>query len=109
VKGKKMDDDKGIFSCLGMIVGAVIVIIVGALIGGYVLAKMWLWFIVPFGAPEIEIAHAIGISLLAGLFTSSSSSDDKYESTAEVVTKLIATLIAPFILLGFGWIVVQFM
>ena len=34
---------------------------------GFVLASLWLWFVTPLGAPEIGVAHAIGLSGLVTL------------------------------------------
>ena len=38
------------------------------MLNGYVILKMWEWFIVPFGIQEITIAWACGISTFIGFF-----------------------------------------
>ena len=35
---------------------------------GFVLSRLWLWFIVPLGIPLISISWAIGIAVMATMF-----------------------------------------
>ena len=45
-------------------------ILVTVFLGGYVVATLWKWFVVPtFAAPALGIVPAIGISLIARLLT----------------------------------------
>ena len=59
-----------------IIVGVFALIAALAILRGVVLSYMWAWFIVPLGAAPISIVHAIGISLLIGMFTSHLKQDD---------------------------------
>ena len=97
-------DDKGLFSCIGLVVGAIVLLVVGALLDGYVMLTMWDWFIVPLGVTSIALPHAIGISLFTNFFKGRSAKDE--DTLAVQVGKII---LAPLLLLSFGWIVVQFM
>lgn len=40
--------------------------ILGAVYAGFVGTELWSWFVVPLGAPEIGIAHGLGLMSLAG-------------------------------------------
>jgi membrane protein CcdC involved in cytochrome C biogenesis len=43
-------------------------------LSGFVLSKLWLWFVVPFfGVRSMSILEALGIMLVASLFNSSNS------------------------------------
>lgn len=46
-----------------------VLIVLGSLLGGVVLQDLWGWFIVPFGLPELGLAHAIGINIIVGFLT----------------------------------------
>ena len=41
------------------------------LLGGYTLAKLWQWFLVPVfpAAPVLSLGHAVGLNLLLGYIT----------------------------------------
>ena len=40
-----------------------------SILSGFVLKQLWGWFIVPLGAAQIGIAHALGLSLLVSALT----------------------------------------
>ena len=42
---------------------------------------MWLWFIVPLGAPVISMTHALGLTLFGWFFTTGLDFDQKREDT----------------------------
>ena len=52
----------------GIAVAGVLTVL-GSLLGGVVLQDLWGWFIVPFGLPELGLAHAIGINIIVGFLT----------------------------------------
>lgn len=71
---------------------------------GYVLSHLWLWFVVPLGAPSISVPHACGIGLLVRCLRpvhvdQLQKADD--HNPALFLLKILAT---PFGMLGFGWI-----
>ena len=86
-----------------------------SILNGWVLTKLWAWFIVPtFDAPMLGIAPAIGLSVIVGYLTQhaskSSDEDDKYRSTGEKLAKAVFTAIFnPLVYLLIGWIVSWFM
>lgn len=50
-----------------------IAICTGALVAvfrGFALSVLWGWFVMPLGVDSIEIPHAIGLSVIVGLFMS---------------------------------------
>lgn len=81
---------------------------------GFVLSILWLWFIVPLGAPQIGIAHCIGISgllsmLIAHLSSRVDAQIDKEQYTKAFVGSLISATLTPPLFLLFGYIVHKFM
>ena len=88
------------------------------LVTGVALSIMWGWFLVPnLGLPQIEVAQAIGISLIVSLLVSGTikveSEDKDTEDEDEKREKVIKFYLNPFVytllVLGVGSIVHQFM
>jgi hypothetical protein len=72
---------------------------------GFVLSRLWGWFIVPLGLPSIGIAQACGIALILGFlsYSKSTTTKDNYvERTVEAFVSALACW-------GFGAIVHWFM
>lgn len=71
---------------------------------GWVITKLWLWFMVPLGVPAIGIAHAIGlgilISLIAGLHFLAREKDAEIKGTNE---KMAYRLIGSAVVTSFAW------
>lgn len=89
-------------------IGVVVILLVLAaplaMLHGWVLSVLWRWFITPFGVQPIGVAWCIGISLLVGMFRSTSSPDNP--DIAKVIGRAIG---GPLIALGMGAIVRAFM
>jgi uncharacterized membrane protein len=80
-----------------------------AVVRGWVLCWLWLWFIVPvFGLPHLSIVQAIGFSLVVNFLTASLS-EMKEEDKKPVSERAINGLIFNFIALGIGYIVHLFL
>lgn len=91
------------------VVFAVVIILTTytALARGFVLTKLWGWFIVPFfEVGPLSMPIAIGIGLILGFLTHqeqfTNEDDDK-------TTPLVGMVISPWITLLIGWIVTLFM
>jgi hypothetical protein len=52
-------------------------LVLGPLTHGYALSVLWGWFVVPFGAPAIGVAHAIGLRLAFGALGALPKSEQK--------------------------------
>lgn len=94
--------------------------IINTLFKGYILSKLWLWFIVPkFGLPTISYLEAVGLLLTIGIFTldiititAFSSGNLKKDSTPSNETDaiklddgdygIIKSLLMTFVLLPLG-------
>jgi len=94
----------------------VVIIPLNSVLNGWVLTKLWAWFMVPtFGLPELGIVPAIGLSMIIGYLTqhatsSKSSDEDKYKSSGQRIAEAIGKAIfVPLFYLFIGWIVSLFM
>jgi hypothetical protein len=72
---------------------------------GWVLTYLWLWFIVPFGAPVLTIPMAIGLTLLVNYLSGAIkiTKDEK-----PIIDVMIEVFASPFIVLGMGYIIHHF-
>lgn len=107
-----MDDNE---SCLGTILSLLLTPL-GVLVNGFTLSVLWGWFVVPLGGPDIGIAEAFGLSLVATLLVGPALPAITYlldrqglESGAKrsAASFLINAILNGFMLLS-GWVVVQF-
>jgi len=73
---------------------------------GYVLSVMWGWFLVPLGAPEIGVAHAIGIAGLVAMIAKNSNVSKDDESFIGMLSWVFCK---PLITLAGGWVAKMFM
>lgn len=69
-----------------------------ALWSAFAILVCWGWFAVPMGAPEITLAHAVGLDVLITALTV--QSQNAHESYAE---KCSRWTLAPAVLLALGW------
>ena len=68
--------------------------------GGFALAILWTWFLVPLSVPTITYAHAAGLQLLLLAFMGSRGTSDKPLDLMELAVK---TFLLPPIALAMGW------
>ena len=99
------DTEKTFLSCIGAFALIVILPVASSLIYGFVLLRLWEWFVVPtFGLPLLSLPVAVGISLIVSLLTiSSPKTKDTREDSEKWVDRGVA-LIVPLLYLFFGWL-----
>ncbi len=78
---------------------------------GFVLTKLWGWFIVPFfDLPPLSITIAIGISLITAFLTHQRMAKDPDVDKFEQVVDLVGySIVHGLIMLLMGWTVTLFM
>lgn len=76
---------------------------------GFVLTKLWAWFVVPLGLPEIGIANAYGICLLLVLFTVTKKPDSENVTMERFASSAFFALFLPLATWGLGAAVHAFM
>lgn len=67
---------------------------------GFVLKKLWGWFMVPLGVVEIGIAMAIGISVIVSLLVQTTVPATKAEHKEQVMYSVAVPVLGLFI----GWV-----
>ena len=74
---------------------------------GFVLSKLWAWFIVPFGVAPLQWLHAAGIIVAIRLCTYNPehSKEEEGTTTGERVAKLIGLACVPWLSLLIGWLI----
>ena len=70
---------------------------------GWVLAKLWGWFVVPLGVVPITLAWAVGLSVLVGLFRPVPVS--RRDPETPFGTYLLSILINSFLLTLIAWVI----
>lgn len=108
-----MKTDNVVFGCFGIGIAFILLLVLSAIINGFVLSILWSWFIVPlFGLPTLTIPQAIGISMIVSYLTRHSvlSGNEKQREWLDVISDLISWVIAyPLFVLFTAWVVVQFL
>ncbi len=81
---------------------AIGIVIAAILFKGFVFTKLWLWFLVPlFELPEINMAYALGIILIARLIKKPKNT---LGNTTIDFSELLVSLLHPLIILVIGWV-----
>lgn len=95
---------------------AILFIGLSAIIRGFVLTKLWMWFIIPiFNLPNLILIHAIGILIILNFIFQINMDDtgipikNKYYENIFLYKALNALIVRPLFALVFGWVASQFM
>lgn len=93
------------------VAGLAVSSVVTSIWGGFVLTKLWIWFIVPvFHLPVLTLVPAIGLCFVASYLTHQYQQDSNDQSTGQKIGGVVAYgLMYPSIVLFMGWIVQMFM
>ena len=84
-------------------------LIPASLVKGFVLSKLWSWFVVPtFHIATLSIATAIGIGLIVTMLVPGSSSKGKNYGAAWMFSTAVTSIAGPFFILFVGWVVLHF-
>jgi len=98
---------EGLLALMFIVLLVVIITATAALLDGFVITKLWDWFIVnQFGATPLTIANAIGLGLIAAFLTHQTlhqPAKDKDESLA--VNPIVRAYVHPIVVLLIGYIV----
>lgn len=105
--------DENLASCLGMLVYAAIFSPLTAILYGWTLAKLWMWFVIPvFHLPPLGIGYAIGLAWTVRFVTYQSDAaapKDPNKSAWEILVGDTVFAIALCVTtLGFSYILKQF-
>lgn len=102
----------GLLAILGVILFLVLYLGGLTLLNGWVLSKLWLWFVVPiFGFKPLTVVQAIGIALVVRFLTADTTTSPKNpdETNAEKFAKILVPYFISIIALGMGYLVKLFL
>lgn len=92
-----------------IILGVIGIILVNTLVRGFVIMKLWGWFIVPlFGLTPLTIPFALGLSLIMTAFTYHYTDTVKDDSDNQYLTVLRGPL-TNLVYLLMGWVITFFL
>lgn len=96
-----------IIGAIGIVVLLGVLMIPAYLLNGFVLMKLWQWFLVPLGLPVIGLAHCIGIAIIINFLTMHYQKSPK-ESDDGGWNAFAHLYLNPLFVLFIGWIVTWF-
>lgn len=110
-----MKENDTVTTCLGIIFGLIATLVVGTLMDGWALSKIWNWFMPTiFSLPVLTLWKAIGVSMVFELFSrtnkskkSDSKSNEKTIGEA-ILASIIEVTVVPLTSVGIAWVVLQF-
>ncbi len=83
-----------------------LVAVSGTILKGFVLSKLWGWFIVPyFSLPTLSVPLAIGVAATVSFLTLQHIPNNKKSEEDRAADAISSTLILPFVFLLIGWVV----
>lgn len=92
------------------VAGVLILFVLEILLNGYVLSKLWAWFMVPvFKLPVLTVTAAIGISLCLTFMVNKPDFTGDEPTVKELVGVGIHSLIYSFFVLLIGYVISSFM
>lgn len=82
----------------------------GVMWSGYVLSKLWAWFVVPaLGVPELSIPAAIGLALIVSYMTHQATNGDDDLTPEALIEGVLWLAMRPAAALCFGWVIARWM
>lgn len=98
-----------ILAFIGIICLIPLLILYGSMSWGFVMTKLWMWFLLPVfpQMPHITFWQAVGLYIFLTLFKNHGSTAIKDEYK-DKTTDWTTTLIGPWITLGCAWFIYQF-
>ena len=105
-----MEEKETGWGCFGVLVWTLIVMVGGAICGGWAIRILWGWFIIPiFGLPVLTIAQAIGVGMMVNLLTSRTQTQkDDRDTTERIVYATFYAIGYPALTVGIAWVVTLF-
>lgn len=105
---EKEKEKQKLFGCIGWVSWTIVILLVGTIWRGWVLCKLWEWFVVPtFHVDPLTLVQTIGLALLA--FAIVRPADDPKEENKTLGERAVyitcKALLNPAFILLMGWIV----
>jgi len=87
------------------------ILILGPILRGWVLSKLWVWFIVTsFHVQPLAIAQCIGLALIIGFVTKENiHTEDNRDAKEKLFSGLAQVFLGPLFVLGFAYVISLFL
>ena len=94
----------------GKFMAVLLILIISPIIHGFVIVKLWAWFIVPtFNTEPLRIVEAIGIMLLISYIKSKRTETKDKDFWEELGKNIVFAIFIAIFALTAGWIISKFM
>lgn len=94
----------------GKFMATLILLIISAIISGFVLSKLWMLFISStFSLPVLSIPQAIGITIIIEYLRYRKPRESEKFNFKETTSEILSSIIRAIIILGIGYIVALFL
>lgn len=109
-----MNNNLGILlGCIGVAAVGVLLVVVSAILNGFVISVMWTWFVVPvFRLPALSVVQSIGLAMIVSVFIKDSIASGKNngDSASDIAVKVIVrVVVSPLLTLFIAWVVTLFL
>lgn len=85
----------------GIVAGLPLLLLVSSCVNGWVLTKLWAWFMVPiFHLPALTLWPAIGVAMVIRFLTYQDTNNKR-----GIGESVALAVIQPIVSLGFGWLI----
>ena len=101
-----------IFSCIGVVIITILALTATFALDGFVLMKLWNWFIVPLSelVPKLDLTHAIGVGLVSNFLIKHAFNNGNDNNHGNAFANYAMRFYGgPLLVLFLGWILLQFM
>lgn len=97
------------WGCVGLMFFFAVCIVVGAYIWMWSSVTMWGWFVTPITSiPAPSMATFYGLWLFVSLFKARDTTTYTDKDASDIVGSVLVTTFYPLLVVGIGWIVLQF-
>jgi hypothetical protein len=106
------EESKKLGGCIAVLLFAPVAIALAAIMKGWALSKLWMWFIVDiFHLPPLSMGQAYGLALVISYLTHqvTNCQEKEEELSTKIVGMIIGPVIAALVTVGIGWCMVQLM
>ena len=92
---------------LGKIITAIILAVIGIILGGFIFMKVWIWFITPVFTelPVLNLAQSIGVATFGSMVWGKRPKTDENKEFSDVLADWFGNLFYVLFMFGAAWII----
>jgi len=95
---------------LGKLITAVILSVIGIIIGGFFFMKLWIWFMVPAfeTLPVLTFAQSVGVATFLAMLKVKREKNEKDKDFGDIVADWFEGLIFTLVMFGMAYVIYLF-